>query len=182
MRLARLPASKNETTNQNMNTPNINTSTTEVFAGSVNDAGNPVEEPRTVKNTEPTLKEITDLVGEARSAEFITDALNRHHLLPQVRQAYKSVNVTPTAKTDDGKVKELEKAKALIARVEDGEVFNILDFVPKKRAETDWRATLATKVGKLRAGGKKEEADALIAALSAEDKKSYVAFVKALYS
>ena len=66
-----------------------------------------------------------------RACGMAQDTLNRHHLLPDLRDAGAVVGGEHKAKTDEGKKKELAWARELIARLDGEEVFDLLDFMPE---------------------------------------------------
>jgi hypothetical protein len=90
-----------------------------------------------VTHTEATLKEIIDAIGEERSAKIIVDYINRHQFLPAVRKAgdtVKDAEASKDAKAD---------AEALLDRVAEGEVFDILEFIPNGRTSKPTKDDIA---------------------------------------
>jgi len=73
--------------------------------------------------------------GIIRAIGIANDYLNRHHFLPDCRGAGEVIANGSSAKTEKAQEKEQAWAVAMIEKIEQGHVFDLLDFLPAQRGE-----------------------------------------------
>jgi hypothetical protein len=74
--------------------------------------------------------------GIVRAIGIANDYLNRHHFLPDCRGAGDIIENGSACKTDKAKEKEQAWAVAMLEKIEQGHVFDLLDFLPAQRGES----------------------------------------------
>lgn len=85
---------------------------------------------------EGTLEKVLSHPGIVRAIGIANDYLNRHHFLPDCRGAGDVIAKGSTAKTEKGQEKEQAWAVAMLEKIDNGHVFDLLDFLPNARGES----------------------------------------------